>query len=82
MRCLHGSSNEIQTELDNGPIYVVQRLWDLGGPSYSSRLSFPIDLKPRSAKKLPRLHPPTSTTIPTIPSHPNVDSSSQTPPWG
>ena len=29
---------------------------------------------------LPRLHPPTSTIIPSIPSHPNVDSSSQTPP--
>ena len=29
---------------------------------------------------LPRLLPPASTTIPPIPSHPNVDSTSQTPP--
>ena len=30
----------------------------------------------KSAKKLPRLHPPTRTTIPMIPSHPNVKYSS------
>ena len=29
---------------------------------------------------LPRLHPQTRTIIPSIPSHPNVDSSSQAPP--
>ena len=29
---------------------------------------------------LPRLHPPTSTIIPTMPSHPSGDSTSETPP--
>ena len=50
-------------------------------PSYTSRLSFPIDLeKLVQPKKLPRLYPPTQTIIPTIPSNPNVNSISQTPP--
>ena len=44
MRCAHGSINEILLEWDHGPIYVVQRLWDPGGPSYSSRSSVPTDL--------------------------------------
>ena len=39
-------------EWDPGPTYVVQRLWDTGGPSYSSRSSVPTDLdkldKPKS----------------------------------
>ena len=38
--------------------------------------TFLLILKTRSAEKLPRLHPPTGTIIFTIPSHPNVDSSS------
>ena len=44
MRCTHGSTNEILLEWDPGPTYVVQRLWDPGGPSYSSRSSVPTDL--------------------------------------
>ena len=44
MRCAHGSINEILLEWDPGPTYVVQRLWDPGGPSYSSRSSVPTDL--------------------------------------
>ena len=71
MGCVHGSSNGILSEWDPGPTYVVQRLWDPGGPSYTSR---------SRAKKLPRLYPPTSIIIPTIPSHPSAESSFQTPP--
>ena len=44
MRCVHGSINEILLEWDPGPTYLVQRLWDPGGPSYSSRSSVPTDL--------------------------------------
>ena len=43
MRCAHGSINEILFKRDPGPTYLVQRLWDPGGPSYSSRSSVPID---------------------------------------
>ena len=35
--------------------------------------------KTRSAKIIPRLHPPSRTIIPSITSHPSVDSGSQTP---
>ena len=45
MRCAHGSNNEILSEWDHGPTYVVQRLWDPGGPSYTSRSSVPISLE-------------------------------------
>ena len=45
MRCVHGSSSEIQSKWDPGPIYVVQRLWEPGGPRYTSRSSFPINLE-------------------------------------
>ena len=44
MRCAHGSINEILMEWDPGPTYVVQRLWDPGEPTYSSRSSVPTDL--------------------------------------
>ena len=81
MRHVHGSNKEILFKWDRGPTYVFQRLWDPGGPSYTSRSSVPTDLeKPRSAKKLPRLYPPTPTIIPTIPTPPSAESSSQTPP--
>ena len=33
MRCVHGSINKILLEWDPGPTYVVQRLWDPGGPT-------------------------------------------------
>ena len=36
IRCAHGSNYEILSEWDPGPIYVVQRLWNPGGPSYNS----------------------------------------------
>ena len=43
MRCAHGSINKIIMEWDPGPTYDVQRLWDPGGPTYSSRLvAFPL----------------------------------------
>ena len=45
MRCSHGSNNEILSKWDPGPIYVVQRPWDPGGPSYTSRSSIPIDIE-------------------------------------
>ena len=37
MRCAHGSIAKILVEWDPGPTYHVQRLWDPGGPTYSSR---------------------------------------------
>ena len=37
MRRVHGSINKILMEWDPGPTYVVQTLWDPGGPTYSSR---------------------------------------------
>ena len=52
MRCAHRSINDILMEWDPGPTYAVQRLWDPGGPTYSSRSSVPTDLdklgKPKS----------------------------------
>ena len=44
MRCVHGSINKILMEWDPGPIYDVQRLWDPGGSTYSSRSSGPTNL--------------------------------------
>ena len=44
MRYAHESINEIILEWDPGPTYVVQRLWDPGGPTYSSRSSVHTDL--------------------------------------
>ena len=44
MRCAHGSIDEILIEWDSGPTYLVQRIWDPGGPTYSSRSSVPTDL--------------------------------------
>ena len=43
MRCVLGSIAKILIEWDPGPTYVVQRRWDPGGPSYSSRSSVPTD---------------------------------------
>ena len=36
MQCVHGSIAKILLEWDPGPTYLVQRLWDPGGPTYSS----------------------------------------------
>ena len=44
MRCAHGSINKILMEWDPGPTYDVQRIWDPGGSSYSSRSSVPTNL--------------------------------------
>ena len=52
MRCAHGSIIKILMEWDPGPTYDVQRLWDPGGPTYSSISSVPTNLdklgKPKS----------------------------------
>ena len=52
MRCAHRSINKILMEWDPGPTYDVQRLWDPGGSTYSSRSSVPTNLdklgKPKS----------------------------------
>ena len=81
MRCAQGSINQILLEWDPGPTYLVQRLWDPGGPSYSSRSHVPTNLdRLGKLEKLPRLYRPTRTIIPSHPSHPNVKSSTQTPP--
>ena len=45
MRCAHGSINEILFEWDARPTYLVQRLWDPGGPSYTSRSHVPTNLE-------------------------------------
>ena len=64
MRCAHGSINKILTEWDPGPTYDVQRLWDPGGSTYSSRSSVPTNLDKQGELKsyldyihLPRLSP-------------------------
>ena len=44
MRCVQESIAKILLEWDPGPTYHVQRLWDPGGPTYSSRSSVPMDL--------------------------------------
>ena len=45
MRCvLHGSIAKILMEWDPGPTYLVQRIWDPGGSTYSSKSSVPTDL--------------------------------------
>ena len=60
MRCAQGSIAKILMEWDPGPTYLLQRLCDPGGPTYSSRSSVPMDLdKLGNLKKLPRLYPPT-----------------------
>ena len=45
MRCAQMSNNENLLEWDTGPIYVVQRLLDPGGPSYTSRSNILINLE-------------------------------------
>ena len=66
MRCVLRSINEILLEWDPGHTYVVQRLWDPGGPTYSSRSSVPTDLdklgKPKSC--LDYIHLPGLSSLP------------------
>ena len=45
MRCAHGSNIKILFEWDAGPTYLVQRLWDPGGPSYTCKLDVSTDLE-------------------------------------
>ena len=51
-----------------GPTYHVQRLWDPGGPTYSSRSSVPTDLdkldKPKSY--LGYIHLPGLSSLPIV----------------
>ena len=61
MRCVHGSINEILIEWDPGPTYVVQRLWDPGRPTYSSRSSVPTD-EPK--RYLDYIHLPGLSSLP------------------
>ena len=66
MRCRHGSINKILLEWDPGTTYDVQRLWDPGGSSYSSRSSVPTNLdklgKPKSY--LDYIHLPGLSSLP------------------
>ena len=80
MRCAHGSIAKILREWDPGPTYLVQRLWDPGGPSYTSRSSVPMDLDKLGRPKsyLDYIHLPELLSLP-LPSHCNAKSSSQKP---
>ena len=66
MRCVHESINKILLEWDPGPTYVVQMLWDLDGPSYSSRSSVPTDLDKLGKMKsyLEHIHLPGLSFLP------------------
>ena len=66
MRCAHGSINKILMEWDPGPTYVVQRLWDPGGPTYSSRSIVPTDLDKLGKPKnyLDYIHLPGLSSLP------------------
>ena len=66
MRCAHGSIDEILMDWDPGPVYVVQRLWDPGGPTYSSRSSVPSDLGKLGMPKsyLDYIHLPGLSSLP------------------
>ena len=52
----HGSSYDIQAECDAGPSYVIQRLWDPGGPICTSRTSQNFVLPPLGTPKGPIDH--------------------------
>ena len=53
-------------EWDPGPTYIVQRLWDPGGPSYSSRSSVPTALDKLGQPKshLDFIHLPGLSSLP------------------
>ena len=78
-RCVPGSINEILFKWDPESTYLVQGLWDPGGPSYSSRSSDPMDLDNQGELKsyLDYSHVP---GLSSFPSHPNAESSSKKPP--
>ena len=75
VRCVHGSNNKIRIKWDPGPTYVVQRLRDPGGPSYTSRSRVPTDLEKLGHAISYLEYPATIIIIPTIPSHPSAESS-------
>ena len=66
MRCAHGCIAKILLEWDPGPTYLVQRLWDPGGPTYSSRSSVPMDLDKQGNLKhyLDYIHLPGLSSLP------------------
>ena len=66
MRCVHGSINKILLEWDPGPTYDVQRLWDPGGSTYSSRSSVPTNLDKLGKTKsyLDYIHLPGLSSLP------------------
>ena len=66
MRCAQGSIHQIPLEWDPGPTYLVQRLWDPGGPSYSSGSSIPMDLEKLGKLKsyLDYIHLPGLSSLP------------------
>ena len=68
MRCAHGSIAKILMEWDHGPTYLVQRLWDPGGPTYSSRSSVPMDLDELGKLKsyLDYIHLPGLSSLPIL----------------
>ena len=66
MRCAHESINEILFKCDPGPTYLVQRLWDPGGPSYSPRSHVPTNLEKLGKLKsyLDYIHMPGLSSLP------------------
>ena len=80
MRCAHGSINKILMEWDPGPTYDVQRLWDPGGPTYSSRSSVPTNLDKLGEPKsyLDYIHLPGLSPLPILVAvKPNLASSNR-----
>ena len=68
MRCVHGSIAKILMEWDPGPTYHVQRLWNPGGPTYTSRSSVPTDLDKLGKLKsyLDYIHLPGLSSLPIL----------------
>ena len=66
MRCAHGFINEILLEWDPGPTYVVQRLCDPGGPTYSSISNVPtyLDKLGKLKSYLDYIHLPGLSSLP------------------
>ena len=67
-------------EWDPGPTYDVQRLWDPGGPTYSSRSSVPTNLDKLGEPKsyLDYIHLPGLSPLPILVAvKPNLASSNR-----